>query len=69
MLARSYEDLEKRLQAQLKELDTSHHGAEFKPESECEVDSKADHSSCSCEKTPELTDEHEEKTQNEGQKE
>lgn len=64
MLAKSYEDLEKRLQAQLKESDTSHNGAEFKPESDgskCRVDTKADRPSFSRENTPAVMDEREEK--------
>ncbi|XP_026997566.2 coiled-coil domain-containing protein 125 [Tachysurus fulvidraco] len=63
MLAQRYEDLEKRVQAQLKDLDTPHNGAEFKLDrSRGTVDSKTDHLSSSCEKRPVLMDEHEEKT-------
>lgn len=66
MLARSYEDLEKRLHAQLKELDISHNGAEFKPDldrSKCSVESEADNLSlCSCDNIPVIVGEHEEKT-------
>lgn len=77
MLARSYEDLEKRLEAQLKELGISHDVAEHKPESDgakCTADSKADHPSCSCGNISAVMDELEEKTsmagsQNEGEEE
>ncbi|XP_046697979.1 coiled-coil domain-containing protein 125 [Silurus meridionalis] len=63
MLARSYEDLEKRLQAQLKESDVSHQGGDPRPQSE-ESKSTADsgHPSCLCDDTPVVTDEQEEKT-------
>lgn len=61
MLARSYEDLEKRLQAQLKELDISHNGAESKPESD-RFKCAADHSSCPCDNIPVVMDEREDKT-------
>ncbi|XP_017307115.1 coiled-coil domain-containing protein 125 [Ictalurus punctatus] len=61
MLARSYEDLEKRLQAQLKELDISHNGAESKPESD-RSKCAADHSSCPCDNIPVVMDEREDKT-------
>ncbi|KAI5618534.1 coiled-coil domain-containing protein 125 isoform X1 [Silurus asotus] len=62
MLARSYEDLEKRLHAQLKESDVSHQGGHPRPQSE-ESKSMADfgHPSCPCDDTPVVTDEQEEK--------
>lgn len=63
MLAQRYEDLEKRVQAQLKDLDTPHNGADFELDrSRCTVDSKADHLSCSCDEQPVVIEEHEEKT-------
>ncbi|KAG7318623.1 hypothetical protein KOW79_018378 [Hemibagrus wyckioides] len=63
MLAQRYEDLEKCLQAQLKDLDMSHNGAELKSDrSKCTVDSKADHLSRSCENIPVVMDECEEET-------
>lgn len=70
MLAQRYEDLEKCLQGQLKDLDMSHNGAELK--SKCTVDSKADHLSRSCDNIPAVMDECEEETrvsrsQNEGE--
>lgn len=68
MLARSYEDVESRLQAQLRELDAARGGAELKPEShrfKCKVDSEAeaDRPSCSCDHAPVVADEHEDKTE------
>lgn len=65
MLARSYEDLEKRLQAELRELDVAHDGSEFTAEPECKVNSEAS----PCDDKALVLDQHEEKTQTEGQEE
>lgn len=65
MLAQSYEDLEKRLQAQLKDLDTSHTEEELTAEldrSNPTEDPKADHRSCSCDNTAVVINEYKEKT-------
>lgn len=71
MLAQSYEDLEKRLQTQLKELDISNHGAKSNLEPDRfkrNVDSKtADRLSCSCDHTPVVMGEDEVKTQSESE--
>lgn len=72
MLARSYEDLEKRLQAQLREMDMPHNGPAFKPQSdrsEGTVDSKADRLSFSLNSILVVMDEQEEETRIAGQEE
>lgn len=72
MLARSYEDLENRLQAQLREMDMSRNGPAFNPESgrsDGTVDSKADRLSFSLNNILVVMDEQEEKTRIAGQEE